>query len=100
MAAVSLTRQQPWRLPGSVKGFQSSEGGILVNRVLMPETTKKRNACPRCSRAQKWQQATLAQLKRGFRGRTLYIVKNYPEEIAGEEALAEFTRPNSIWQLA
>ncbi len=100
MLPEPLPKQQTLRLLTSVNQLNIAVGGIFVNRVIIEKKPLKGKACPRCARAERWQRATLSQLKRSFRGHTIYIVKNYPEEVAGREALEAFTRPQSIWQLA
>ena len=53
---------------------------------------------PRCERQRLWQNVTLAKMRKRYRGRTVYVVKNFHQEIAGKTALKNFTK--NLWQLA
>jgi arsenite-transporting ATPase len=68
---------------------------VFVNRVLMKTSGSE---CSRCRRAQKWQQATLAAMKRRYKGIEIQVMRNFPREIAGKKALQSFT--GEAWRLA
>jgi hypothetical protein len=64
-----------------------------VNRVLLePES-----GCRRCRRAQQWQMCTLQTLRQKYGAHRLYLVRDFPEEIAGAQKLKRFT--GELWQI-
>jgi len=70
-----------------------SSNFVFINRVLFAADTGK---CQRCRRARQWQMATLNKLRRSFRNKTIYTVRNFPAEIAGKRALRSFT--GELWR--
>ena len=91
MLAEPLPDRETGRLLRSLRELGTHAGAVFVNRILMNKDVR----CPRCRRARQWQMATLASLKRqGLR--RLFVVRNFPEEIAGAQGLASFTR--ELWQ--
>ena len=66
---------------------------LLVNRVLMQTETD----CKHCRRAQQWQQVTLQGLQKKYGRHRLYLVREFPEEIAGAAKLKKFT--SGLWQI-
>jgi anion-transporting ArsA/GET3 family ATPase len=67
---------------------------IFLNRVLMDKVKQ----CPRCARARQWQQVTLAAMKKRHHGIEMLVIRNFPQEIAGEAALQSFT--GELWRVA
>jgi arsenite-transporting ATPase len=96
MLAEPMPDQETGRLLASLKKLQVSVQAVFANRIVM--NAGKR--CPRCARARQWQAATLANLKKRFRGKseTIYLLPNFPGEIAGKQALRQFT--DESWRLA
>jgi hypothetical protein len=62
--------------------------------VLFPEDI---GHCRRCTRARDWQLATLAKLRRRYREAEVCVVRNFPDEIAGKNALRLFT--GELWRV-
>jgi arsenite-transporting ATPase len=96
MLAEPLPDQQTARLLRSLKDLQVGVQGIFVNRISVPRNVEA-GRCSRCDRARKWQGATLAGLKKRFKGNEIYLLPNFPHEIAGKQALRQFTK--NLWQL-
>ena len=76
---------------------------LFINRVL-PEDKKlagrkvKATNCKRCHRAQQWQLATLQGLQKKYGRHHIYLVEEFPGEIAGAGKLKKFT--SGLWQVA
>jgi arsenite-transporting ATPase len=83
---------QTMRLLAAIEQIGITVDSLFVNRVLLAETK-----CPRCSRRQKWQMATLQRLRQRYAKHRTYLVPEFPGEIAGAAALRKFTGP--IWQI-
>ena len=85
--------RQTQRLLASMDELGIAVDSLLVNRVLMqPETD-----CKRCQRAQQWQLVTLQGLQKKYGRHRLFLVREFPEEIAGAAKLKKFT--GSLWQI-
>src|SRR5205085_3648483 len=89
-----LPLQETERLLRAVEALPISVEAIFVNRVLAEAETRD---CPRCERQRLWQNVTLGKMQKLYLGRTVYLVENFPQEIAGKTALNSFTK--SLWQL-
>jgi hypothetical protein len=61
--------------------------------VLLEPKTK----CKHCRRAQRWQLVILQGLQQKYGRHRLYLVPEFPEEIAGATKLKKFT--SDLWQL-
>jgi arsenite-transporting ATPase len=85
--------RQTQRLLAAMKELGIAVDSLLVNRVLLDAKT----SCKHCRRAQQWQQSTLRTLQQKYGGNRLYLVRDFPEEIAGAAKLKRFT--DEIWQL-
>lgn len=96
MLAEPLPDQETARLLASLKNLQVSVQAVFANRIVMNAGER----CPRCTRARLWQAATLAGLKKRFRGKSapIYLLPNLAGEIAGTKSLRQFT--DELWQLA
>jgi arsenite-transporting ATPase len=97
MLAEPMPDNETARLLNSLEDLQVSVQAVFVNRIVM---MKDAGRCVRCNRARRWQAATLAGLKKRYRGKakTIYLLPNMRQEIAGKEALRKFT--GELWQLA
>jgi arsenite-transporting ATPase len=97
MLAEPLPDRETGRLLDALKELGTSTSPVFVNRVLFARDVK---GCPRCRRAREWQLATLRKLEErlgGGSGERLWIVRNFPEEVAGADRLQSFT--HELWQL-
>ena len=103
MLPEPLPDRETARLLAAVDEMGGSADAVFVNRVIMDSSTGAKGkrgpgACERCSRAQAWQAATLVGLQRRVGRRTLYCVREFPHEVAGQQALQSFTK--ELWRLA
>ncbi len=94
MLPEPLPDRETERLTRQLRELHLPAKAIFVNRVLFAEDV---GHCPRCRRAMGSQQATLAALKRRYRFVKIYVLRNFPDEIAGSAALNSFTR--ELWEL-
>ena len=93
MLPEALPDRETERLLSALRSLQIEAEALFVNRVVF---AKDVGNCTRCQRAHRWQMATLAKLKR--QQREIYVVRNYPKEIAGKRSLRSFT--GELWRLA
>jgi arsenite/tail-anchored protein-transporting ATPase len=101
-AAVMLPEpvpdRQTQRLLAAMRELGIAVDTVFVNRVLLgPELSKKVDSCKLCRRAQQWQLATLQSLQQKYGGHRLYLVRDFPAEIAGAAKLKKFT--GELWQI-
>jgi len=101
-AAVMLPEpvpdRQTQRLLAAIKEIGVAVDALFVNRVLLEsELSKKQSGCKHCRRAQQWQLATLHTLQKKYGGHRLYLVRDFPAEIAGAAKLKKFT--GELWQI-
>jgi arsenite-transporting ATPase len=90
--------RQTQRLLAAMKELGIAVDSLFVNRVLLqPPRLEKKTDCNRCRRAQQWQLVTLRSLQRRYGGHRLYLVRDFPEEIAGAAKLKRFT--GELWQI-
>jgi arsenite-transporting ATPase len=95
MLAEPLPDRETGRLLRALNELGASTSPVFVNRVLFERDVKN---CARCRRARAWQLATLRKLEQGLKpGQSLWIVRNFPEEVAGPGRLQSFVR--ELWQL-
>ena len=94
MLPEPLPDRETERLMGELQRLELSANIVFVNRVLLVEQAGK---CERCQRAAQWQRASLASLKRNFRGKTVYAIRNFDHELAGKRGLRELT--GELWRL-
>ena len=83
---------QTQRLLAAMKELGIAVDSLFVNRVLLGPS-----GCQRCQRAQKWQLATLQSLQKKYGDHRLYLVRDFPAEIAGAAKLKKFT--GELWQI-
>ena len=94
MLPEPLPDRETERLIGELNAGKLPLRRIFLNRVIMDKVNK----CPRCARTRRWQQATLAAMKKRHHGIEMLVIRNFPEEIAGEAALQSFT--GELWRVA
>ncbi len=95
MLAEPLPDRETVRLLAALKDLGTATSPVFVNRILFERDVKK---CNRCQRARAWQLATLHRLEERLgSGQSLWLVRNFPEEVAGPGGLQSFTR--ELWQL-
>jgi arsenite/tail-anchored protein-transporting ATPase len=85
--------RQTQRLLAAMDELGITVDSLFVNRVLLePEP-----GCIRCHRARRWQMGTLKTLQEKYGAHRLYLVRDFPEEIAGAQKLKRFT--GELWQI-
>ena len=98
MLPEAVPDRQTQRLLAAMKELGIAVDAVFVNRVLLePELSKKMSGCKHCLRAQQWQLATLQSLQQKYGGHRLYLVRDFPAEIAGAAKLKKFT--GELWQI-
>jgi len=95
MLPEALPDRQTDRLIAELSKLRLSTGAIFVNRVLFKEDVRD---CRRCLRRHQWQLNTLGRLSARYSQIPIYVVRNFPNEIAGKKALRSFT--GELWRLA
>jgi arsenite/tail-anchored protein-transporting ATPase len=93
MLAEPVPDRQTQRLLAALKDLSLAVDSVFVNRILVDEAP----ACKHCSRARRWQMATLRGLQRKHQSHRIYVMREFPAEIAGAEALKKFT--GELWQI-
>jgi arsenite-transporting ATPase len=95
MLAEPLADRETMRLLASLNELGAVTSPVFVNRILFARDV---TGCPRCQRSRAWQLATLRRLEERLKpGESLWIVRNFPEEVAGPGRLQSFVR--ELWQL-
>ncbi|HEX3585986.1 MAG TPA: ArsA-related P-loop ATPase, partial [Candidatus Angelobacter sp.] len=95
--------RQTQRLLEAMKELGIAVDAVFVNRVLLERELSekgllnKKTGCKHCRRAQQWQLATLQSLQQKYGGHRLYLVRDFPAEIAGAAKLKKFT--GELWQI-
>jgi arsenite/tail-anchored protein-transporting ATPase len=95
--------RQTQRLLAAIKEIGVAVDSLFVNRVLLEPAPsdngllEKKTGCKTCQRAQNWQLATLQSLQKKYGGHRLYLVRDFPAEIAGAAKLKKFT--GELWQI-
>jgi arsenite/tail-anchored protein-transporting ATPase len=95
MLPEALPDRETERLLRELRALQLPIAGLFVNRVLFPQNAAP---CPRCRRARLWQLSTLQKLRGQEAGVKIFLVRNFPAEIAGKSGLLSFT--SELWQFA
>ena len=85
--------RQTQRLLAAIKEIGVAVDSLFVNRVLLEPDS----GCKNCRRAQNWQAATLQSLQKKYGDHRLYLVRDFPVEIAGVAKLKKFT--GELWQI-
>ncbi len=95
--------RQTQRLLAAIKEIGVAVDSLFVNRVLLESAPSekglldKKTVCATCRRAQNWQAATLQSLQKKYGDHRLYLVRDFPVEIAGAAKLKKFT--GELWQI-
>jgi arsenite-transporting ATPase len=90
--------RQTQRLLAAVNELGIKIDSLFVNRVLLESALfEKKSGCNHCRRAWQWQLATLQSLQQKYGGHRLYLVRDFPAEIAGAAKLKQFT--GELWQI-
>jgi arsenite-transporting ATPase len=95
--------RQTQRLLAAIKEIGVAVDSLFVNRVLLESAPSekglldKKTGCATCRRAQNWQAATLQSLQKKYGDHRLYLVRDFPAEIAGAAKLKKFT--GELWQI-
>lgn len=90
--------RQTQRLLAAIKEIGVAVDSVFVNRVLLESApADKKTGCKTCLRAQNWQLATLQSLQKKYGDHRLYLVRDFPAEIAGAAKLKKFT--GELWQI-
>lgn len=95
--------RQTQRLLAAIKEIGVAVDSLFVNRVLLEPAPSdkglldKKTGCKTCRRAQSWQRATLQTLQQKYGEHRLYLVRDFPTEIAGAAKLKKFT--GELWQI-
>jgi len=84
--------RQTQRLLAAMDELGVAVDSVFANRVLLDVAD-----CKRCRRAQQWQLVTLQSLQKKYGRHRLFLVRDFPEEIAGAAKLKKFT--GSLWQM-
>jgi arsenite/tail-anchored protein-transporting ATPase len=85
--------RQTLRLLAAIKEIGVAVDSVFVNRVLLGPDS----GCKTCRRAQGWQAVTLQSLQKKYGDHRLYLVRDFPAEIAGAAKLKKFT--GELWQI-
>jgi arsenite/tail-anchored protein-transporting ATPase len=85
--------RQTQRLLAAIKEIGVAVDSVFVNRVLLGSDS----GCKTCRRAQNWQLVTLQSLQKKYGDHRLYLVRDFPAEIAGAAKLKKFT--GELWQI-
>lgn len=94
MLAEPMPDRETQRLISELELQKLPATSLFVNRVYFEDDVGN---CGRCRRAMLWQRATLSGLRRKYKKADIYVVRNFPEEIAGASGLRSLTR--ELWQL-
>jgi arsenite-transporting ATPase len=90
--------RQTQRLLAAIKEIGVAVDSLYVNRVLLePKFSDRKTGCKTCRRAQSWQAVTLQSLQKKYGDHRLYLVRDFPTEIAGAAKLRKFT--GELWQI-
>jgi arsenite/tail-anchored protein-transporting ATPase len=95
MLAEPLPDRETVRLLDALGGLGISTNELFVNRVLFAQ--KAVGPCQRCENTRQWQAATLAELRRRYPGKEIFVVRNRTREIAGAARLKSFI--GELWRI-
>ncbi|HEY2360238.1 MAG TPA: ArsA family ATPase [Candidatus Angelobacter sp.] len=90
--------RQTQRLLAAIQEIGVAVDSVFVNRVLLESgLSGNKTGCKTCRRAQNWQLAILQTLQQKYGKHRLYLVRDFPAEIAGASKLKKFT--GELWQI-
>jgi arsenite/tail-anchored protein-transporting ATPase len=95
MLAEPMPDRETARLMRQLQSQKLAPASLFVNRVSFEDDVGN---CRRCRQAMLWQRATLSGLRRKYENTEIYVVRNFPDEIAGKPGLRSLTR--KLWRLA
>jgi arsenite/tail-anchored protein-transporting ATPase len=98
MLPEPLAVRETERLLASLDEMGAPARGLFINRIAPALISGRKENCPRCARASRWQTSQLALLSKRYRGRPLYLANDFGDQVAGRKALQAFTQ--RIWQFA
>ena len=88
MLPEPLPDRETARLLDEMTGLGLPVSAIFVNRVLWREQAGE---CQHCSRAAEWQAAILANLRKRYRDKAIFAVRNFDHEISGKRGLQQMS---------
>jgi arsenite/tail-anchored protein-transporting ATPase len=89
-----LPDRETERLFNELNRLGLKPSALFVNRIVWAENLK---ACTRCQLAAKWQHLTLAKVKRRFPATDVFVIRDFPGEVAGVKGLRAITR--ELWRV-
>ncbi|HUS18795.1 MAG TPA: ArsA family ATPase [Terriglobales bacterium] len=98
MLPEPLAVRETERLLGALETMDAPARGLFVNRVSAGLAAGKKESCPRCAKAGRWQAVQLAMLAKRYSGKELFLVEDFGDQVAGRKALQAFTQ--RLWQFA
>jgi arsenite-transporting ATPase len=94
MLPEPLPDRETERLLNELGDMGLSTAAIFVNRVIFSQDAGN---CRRCGSAVEWQESVLTDLKQRYPGKEIFVVRDFPGEIAGRTGLQALTR--ELWRL-
>lgn len=94
MLAEPLPDRETERLLRELNDLGLAVDSIFVNRFFLPEEIR---GCRRCLITAQWQAVVLDGLKRYFRGRNIYVIRDFDRELSGKRGMRELTK--ELWRL-
>jgi arsenite-transporting ATPase len=74
------------------------EIGIAVDAIFVNRMLPESKDCVRCTRSREWQLASLKDFRKRYPKQRAYLVREFPQEIAGRAALKKLT--GHLWEIA
>ena len=94
MLPEPLPDRETERLLAEMDHLQLTPCALFVNRVIFANDAK---SCRRCKLAAEWQSSVLAKLSNRQSVTAVFVIRNFPFEIAGSKGLRAIT--NELWRL-
>ncbi|HZQ18134.1 MAG TPA: ArsA family ATPase [Terriglobales bacterium] len=94
MLPEPLPDRETGRLLSDLNYLGLKPNTLFVNRIIWGGNIR---ACVRCRTVTKWQQVVLAKLQKTSPATEIFLVRNFPDEIAGAKGLRAITR--RLWRL-
>jgi arsenite-transporting ATPase len=89
-----LPDRETERLFNELNRLGLKPSALFVNRIVWAENVK---TCTRCQLAAKWQHLTLAKAKQRFPATDIFVIRDFPGEVAGVKGLRAITR--ELWRV-